>query len=88
MRTWLPRSICTTGGSISRPRQDVFREAADLAYYFHWPRSEIMTMTGKERNIWLSQIMRIHHEQHSQRQLETREASEMIESLRKEYEMG
>jgi hypothetical protein len=38
----------------------VYREAADLAYYFHWPQKEIFVMSGRERRIWLKEIMRIH----------------------------
>ena len=58
-------------GSISRPQKEIFQEAADLAYYFHWPRTEIMEMTGKERSIWLEQIKRIHLEQKEARDAET-----------------
>jgi hypothetical protein len=58
-------------GSISRPQKEIFQEAADLAYYFHWPRTEIMEMTGKERSIWLEQIKRIHSEQKEARDAET-----------------
>ena len=66
-----PRKKGTTGGRISRPQKEIFQEAADLAYYFHWPRTEIMAMTGKERGIWLEQIRRIHSMQKQQRDDET-----------------
>lgn len=56
-----------------RPQKEIFQEAADLAYYFHWPRTEIMEMTGKERGIWLEQIHRIHKSQKQQRDLESAE---------------
>jgi len=68
--------IRTTGGSISRPQNEIFEEAADLAYYFHWPRSEIMSMTGKERLLWLKQIRRLHSEQNRRKQ------EELFEQLR------
>lgn len=54
-------------------QKEIFQEAADLAYYFHWPRTEIMEMTGKERGIWLEQIHRIHKSQKQQRDLESAE---------------
>ncbi len=41
-----------------------------MAYYFHWPKSEIMKMTGKERLSWLKQIKRIHENQDKKRELE------------------
>jgi hypothetical protein len=55
----------------------VYREAADLAYFFHWQRGEIMSMNAKERRIWLSQIKRINfeHKQARERELEDQTAS-------------
>lgn len=44
-----------------------------MAYYFHWPRSEIMEMTGKERLTWLKQIKRIHENQDKKREFEISE---------------
>lgn len=44
-----------------------------MAYYFHWPKSEIMKMTGKERLSWLKQIKRIHKNQDKKRELELSE---------------
>ncbi|MDR3303824.1 MAG: GpE family phage tail protein [Treponema sp.] len=60
----------------------MFREAADLAYYFHWPRAEIMAMTRRERRDWLAQINRIHTEQKKQRDRELVEQVEQIYALR------
>ncbi|MFC2331405.1 MAG: DUF6760 family protein [Treponema sp.] len=50
---------------------EIFQEAADIAYYFHWTKADIMAMTGKERGIWLEQIQRIHSRQKHQRDAET-----------------
>lgn len=47
-----------------------------------------MTMTGRERNVWLSQIGRIHHEQRVQRERETRESAELFRKLREEAELS
>ena len=63
LSAWIYRRVWTTGGSISRPQNEIFEEAADLAFHFHWSRTEIMAMTEKERTIWLKQINRIHKEQ-------------------------
>lgn len=71
--------VLTTGGSISRPQNEIFEEAADLAYYFHWPRSEIMSMTGKERTLWLKQIRRLHLEQNRLRQEELSEQLKFLD---------
>lgn len=82
MRACVPGGIRATGGSISRPLDAIYREAADLAYYFHWARHDIMAMTGRERNVWLSQINRIHREQKTQRDREAREQTERLLALR------
>jgi len=78
MQSRLYGSVCTTGGSVSRLQEEVYREAADLAYYFNWQRGEIMSMNMKERRIWLSQINRIHFEQ---KQAREREIAEQAASL-------
>jgi hypothetical protein len=43
-----------------------------------------MAMTGRERNVWLSQINRIHREQKTQRDREAREQTERLLALRME----
>ena len=48
-----------TGGSLGYPRERLFREVAYIAYYFHWPRGEIMTMDHLERQHWVEEIARI-----------------------------
>ncbi|MCR5254007.1 MAG: GpE family phage tail protein [Treponema sp.] len=60
---------------MSRPQNEIFEEAADLAYYFHWSRTEIMSMTGKERTSWLKQIKRIHSIQ------DKKKNSELLEQM-------
>jgi hypothetical protein len=60
----------------------VYREAADLAYYFHWQRGDIMEMGMRERREWLAQVMRIHTEQRRARQREMVEQADYIKSLR------
>ncbi len=78
--------ISATGGSISRLQGEVYREAADLAYYFKWQMREILGMTMRERRIWLSQIDRIHLEQKKARDKELSRQVEYLESLRAKEE--
>jgi hypothetical protein len=72
----------STGGSISRLQEDIYREAADLAYYFHWARGDIFGMTGHERKRWLFQINRIHYEQKKVRDRELIEQAGLLMNLR------
>jgi hypothetical protein len=37
----------------------LFQEVAYLAYYFHWPHAEIMTMNHQERVRWVTELVRI-----------------------------
>lgn len=82
LRTFVLGSVCTIGGSISRPRDGIYREAADLAYYFHWGKSDIMEMAGKERKTWLGEIKRIHMEQKMTRDREFAEQMEQMINIR------
>lgn len=75
-----------TGGSISRPRKGIFREAADIAYNFKWAKSDIMDMTKQERLEWLAQIHRIHGEERMQRVADSESEIERILKLREERE--
>jgi hypothetical protein len=84
MRTHIQRSICRTGGSISRPPEEIYREAADIAYYFHWGRQELAEMNGKERQVWLKQINRIHQAQKEQRIKENEAQIKMIQTAKNE----
>jgi hypothetical protein len=76
------------GGSISRPREILYREAADIAYYFHWPREEIFVMNSRERRVWLEQITRIHALKKKARDEETWEQFERILASRAGTEGG
>ena len=74
------------GGSISRLRKDVYREAADIAYYFNWPRGEILSLSGRERRIWLSQINRIHSKQRELREKEAMDQAMRIIATKQQQE--
>ena len=47
------------GGILSYPPEQLFQEVAYLAYYFHWPHSEMMDMTHIERLRWVNELARI-----------------------------
>jgi hypothetical protein len=66
------------GGSVSRPPEILYREAADLAYYFHWTREAVFLMNSRERRVWLGQITRIHALRKKAREEETWEQFERI----------
>lgn len=83
MRAYVLGSVCRPGGSISRPWEVLYREAADVAYYLHWGRGEIMEMNKQERRLWLEQISRIQRTEQAYRQ---REWLEQIASLQQGQE--
>ncbi|MGI5912811.1 MAG: DUF6760 family protein [Syntrophomonadaceae bacterium] len=41
------------------PVERIFEEAAFIAYYFHWPHDEIMSMEHRDRRRWCEEISRI-----------------------------
>ena len=47
------------GGALGYPPEQLFQEVAYLAYYFHWPHSEIMDMKHIERLRWVNELARI-----------------------------
>jgi hypothetical protein len=73
---------------VSRPREELYREAADIAYYFHWPRGEIFLMDSRERRVWLGQITRIHALRKKARDEETWQQFERILAARAGAEGG
>jgi hypothetical protein len=47
------------GGTLGYPQEQLLQEVAYLAYYFHWPHSQIMDMNHLERLVWVDQVARI-----------------------------
>jgi len=47
------------GGSIGYPSGRLQEEVAYVAYHFHWPREEIMSMEHAERRRWVEEIAKI-----------------------------
>jgi hypothetical protein len=41
------------------PADKIYEEASFIAYYFHWPHDEIMSMEHRERRRWCEEISRI-----------------------------
>ncbi|EIM65445.1 DUF6760 family protein [Desulfobacter postgatei] len=44
------------------PRDQARREVAFIAYHFHWPRQELMSLSHLERRLWVTDISRINQE--------------------------
>ncbi|MGM9489722.1 DUF6760 family protein [Ideonella sp. YS5] len=47
------------GGALGCLPDQLHQEVAYLAYYLHWPRSEIMSLEHIERRTWVEQVARI-----------------------------
>lgn len=44
------------------PLAPVYREAALIAYHFHWSRAECLALSQRQRKIWLEEIKKINQE--------------------------
>jgi hypothetical protein len=47
---------------IGYPSDELFEEVAYVAYHFHWPYDEIMSLEHRERRRWVSEIARLNRE--------------------------
>ncbi len=47
------------GGALGRPLDELFEEVAFIAYHFHWPYDEIMSLEHVERRRWADEISQI-----------------------------
>jgi hypothetical protein len=47
---------------LSCPLEEIYREAAYIAYHFHWAHDEIMDMEHPERRRWVKEIAAINRE--------------------------
>jgi hypothetical protein len=47
------------GGVVGYPLERLHQEVAYIAYHFHWPRKEIMTLEHPERQRWVQEIAEI-----------------------------
>ena len=54
------------GGSIGYPLDRLYEEVAFLAYYMHWPMSEIMGLDHRERQQWVAEVSKINKQMNNQ----------------------
>jgi hypothetical protein len=47
---------------IGYPSEELFEEVAYIAYHFHWPYDEIMTLEHRERRRWVSEIAKLNRQ--------------------------
>ncbi|WP_338015830.1 DUF6760 family protein [Paenibacillus mesophilus] len=47
------------GGITGYPIDKIYEEASFIAYYFHWPHEQIMSMEHRERRRWCEEISKI-----------------------------
>jgi hypothetical protein len=48
------------------PLERLFEEVAFIAYYLHWPMSEIMALDHGERQRWVTEVSRINQQMNHQ----------------------
>ena len=51
-----------TGGILSYPLDQLYREVAFVAYHFHWSHEEIMRLEHAERRQWVAEISAINQQ--------------------------
>ena len=44
------------------PQEQLLGEVAFLAYYLHWPRSEVMDLDHRERQRWVAEVSKINEQ--------------------------
>ncbi len=44
---------------IGYPADELFEEVAYVAYHFHWPYDEIMSLDHRERRAWVDEVAKI-----------------------------
>ena len=52
----------TTGGIAGYPLDRLYEEVAFVAYHFHWPHEEILSMEHRERQRWVEEISKINRQ--------------------------
>ncbi len=48
------------GGIVGYPLKALHEEVAFVAYYFHWPRQEVLNLEHAERRRWVEEISSLH----------------------------
>lgn len=47
------------GGALGYPAGRLLEEVAYLAYYFHWPYTQVMSLDHPERRRWAQELARM-----------------------------
>jgi Family of unknown function (DUF6760) len=47
------------GGIIGYPLDRLHEEVAYIAYHFHWPREDVLSMEHADRRRWVEEIAKI-----------------------------
>lgn len=55
----IPGRVSAPGGSLGHLPEEIYREVAFIAYHFGWSRSEVMSMSHRERRQWINRISEI-----------------------------
>jgi hypothetical protein len=50
------------GGILGYPLDRAVEEVAYVAYHFHWPHEQLMTMDHAERRRWVREIARLNEQ--------------------------
>jgi hypothetical protein len=59
MPTRIRGGAAVVGGVVGYPLNQLVEEVAFIAYHFHWPQTEIMTLEHADRRLWVTEISRI-----------------------------
>jgi hypothetical protein len=49
------------------PLDELYEEMAFIAYYMHWPLTELMDLPHEERRRWCKEISKINHNLNGER---------------------
>jgi hypothetical protein len=59
MRRNLSNGDIHTGGMSGYPLDQLYKEVAFIAYYFHWDHDQVMQMPHSQRKQWCEEISTI-----------------------------
>lgn len=59
MRGEVQEGFFIPGGMTGYPLDQLYKEVAFIAYYFHWKHDEIMEMPHADRKKWCEEISQI-----------------------------
>lgn len=59
MPAHLRSGAARVGGVLGYPLEQLYEEVAFVAYHFHWPHDQVMTLEHTERRRWVTEISNI-----------------------------